>query len=259
MNLGAACPSGTRASRPQRTEGPGPEARLIVHAGGTPASAGRAAPRTRRSRGSGITEVNRRSPVGGRIFVVLSKTSRVRDHLSIGEDDFRNTKTVIGLGDLRQERVRVRRSATSTAPAWAVGTWPVGWEVVIRKRPPSWNQPSDPCVALICSHRERSRTNRTRIPCRGWWFAPFHNRYTRTSEPDRATGGAPHEEATGAHRLPLPREQVLEAFNDPEILGRCPRRHHDPEVRNGLLLPLCGSDHPAAPAGGDGQERASEE
>ena len=128
MNLGAACPSGTRASRPQRTKGPGPEARLIVHAGGTPASAGRAAPRTRRSRGSGITEVNRRSADGGRIFVVLSKTSRIRGHLSIGEDDFRNTKTVIGLGDLRQERVRVRRSATSTAPAWAVGTWPVGWE-----------------------------------------------------------------------------------------------------------------------------------
>ena len=125
MNLGAACPSGTRASRPQRTEGPGPEARLIVHAGGTPASAGRAAPGDPASRKS---IGGRRSADGGRIFVILSKTLRVRHHLSIGEDDFQNTKTVIGLGDLRQERVRVRRSATSTAPAWAVGTWPVGWE-----------------------------------------------------------------------------------------------------------------------------------
>ena len=254
MNLGAACPSGTRASRPQRTKGPGPEARLIVHAGGTPASAGRAAPGDPASRKS---IAGRRTADESSSF--CRKTSRIRDHLSIDEDDFRNTKTVIGLGDLRQERMRVRRSTTSTVRLgrWALGR--LGGKVVIRKRPPSWNQPPDPCVAPICSHRERSRTNRTRIPCRGWWFAPFHNRYTRTSEPDRATGGAPHEEATGAHRLPLPREQVLEAFNDPEILGRCPRRHHDPEVRNGLLLPLCGSDHPAAPAGGDGQERASEE
>ena len=71
----------------------------------------------------GIRHHGNQSPVGGRIFVVLSKTSRVRHHLSIGEDDFRNTKTVIGLGDLRQERVRVRRSTTSTVRPgqWALG------------------------------------------------------------------------------------------------------------------------------------------
>ena len=58
MNMKDRCLSRERGrpARKRRTGGPSPEARLIVHAGGTPALPGRAAPRMRRSRGSGIAE-----------------------------------------------------------------------------------------------------------------------------------------------------------------------------------------------------------
>ena len=55
--LGSACPFGTRASRPQRTEGPGPKARESIKRAGRPRPSGRADPRFAPALGSGYAEL----------------------------------------------------------------------------------------------------------------------------------------------------------------------------------------------------------
>ena len=168
------------------------------------------------------------------------------------------------LGDWRRERVRAGLPKRGERGSGLDGEHLAGRvrsrsgeKVVIRHRPPSWNQTSDPRVALICSHRERSRTNRTRAPCRGWWFAPFHNRYTRISD---RTGP---REVLHMQRLPVGTvfPSPASRYSRPPTTPRSSAGAPGVTARkfDGLLLPLRRKQSSRRPRRGDGQERASEE